>query len=73
MLVKWREQLVDLSWRNRLVNLNRTKTSTVGIKEPGLAEVIGGLSQGGLAIPLPAARGERGRQISRASLLAPRI
>lgn len=40
----WREQLVDLSRPNRLVNLSRTKTSTVGITAPSFSAVLDGLA-----------------------------
>lgn len=40
---KWRDELIDLSRRNRLLNLTSTKSSSLSITEPALDEILGGL------------------------------
>jgi very-short-patch-repair endonuclease len=67
----WRESLLDLSGRNRLLNFRHTRTATLEITEPGAATVLSGLGRGWrfAAVAGDSAEGsadqeERGRQLS---------
>lgn len=51
----WRQELLDLSRRNRLLNFRHTKASTLEIREPGYAELLERLSRGIDFAPLPSA------------------
>ncbi|GGL77344.1 hypothetical protein GCM10010095_73100 [Streptomyces anthocyanicus] len=47
LLASWRDSLIDLSLRNRLLNYQRRSSSAgMDLVEPGLAGVLEGLSQG---------------------------
>ncbi|MBB5490835.1 DUF4011 domain-containing protein [Nocardiopsis metallicus] len=45
-LEAWREELLDLSRRNRLLNFRHTKASTLAIHEPGYMDLLGKLARG---------------------------
>lgn len=45
-LKAWRDSLIDLTGRNRLLNFRKTKTGTLKIAEPGSQEVINRLLTG---------------------------
>ncbi|MEU9142918.1 DUF3320 domain-containing protein [Streptomyces sp. NPDC048349] len=42
----WRESLIDLGGRNRLLNFTHTRTLTLEITEPGYEALLGGLGRG---------------------------
>ncbi|MGR4883769.1 DUF4011 domain-containing protein [Streptomyces sp. LARHCF249] len=42
----WRESLIDLGGRNRLLNFRHTRSLTLEITEPGFAPLLGGLGRG---------------------------
>ncbi|MFD8105335.1 DUF4011 domain-containing protein [Streptomyces microflavus] len=47
LLVSWRDSLIDLSFRNRLLNYQRRSSSAgMDLVEPGLVSVLEGLSRG---------------------------
>ncbi|WP_304455440.1 DUF4011 domain-containing protein [Nocardiopsis sp. YSL2] len=57
-LEAWREELLDLSRRNRLLNFRHTKASTLEVREPGYANLLGRLARGIDFAPLPAQKSE---------------
>lgn len=52
-LENWREELLDLSKRNRLLRFRHTRTTTLEIREPDRAELLKRLPRGVGFAPLP--------------------
>ncbi|WP_328298041.1 DUF3320 domain-containing protein [Streptomyces sp. NBC_00435] len=46
VLGAWRESLIDMGGRNRLLNFRHTRTSTLEIKSPGAGSLLAGLASG---------------------------
>ena len=46
-LARWRDELINLGKGNRLLYYKATKTSTLAIREPGPATVLGRLREPG--------------------------
>ncbi len=46
VLGEWRESLLDLSGRNKLLNFRHTRTASLEIRTPGAAALLAGLARG---------------------------
>ncbi|MFI0444579.1 DUF3320 domain-containing protein [Actinomadura sp. 6N118] len=53
VLWRWRDNLIDLSGRNRLLNFRHTRTATLEIRHPGTEELLGCLDLGWRFADLP--------------------
>lgn len=53
IIEKWKERLIDLSKRNRLLFFKRTKTSTVKLKEPSIESIYNRLVKEGKGTSFP--------------------
>ncbi|WP_149263576.1 DUF3320 domain-containing protein [Actinomadura sp. K4S16] len=53
VLGAWRDKLIDLSGRNRLLNFRHTRTATLAIRSPAAGPLIVGLDTGLAFAPLP--------------------
>jgi hypothetical protein len=51
-LESWRNQLIDLGPRNKLLNFRHTATTTLEIREPAIDELLSGLRRGVPFAPL---------------------
>lgn len=68
VLEKWRDDLIDLSGRNRLLNFRPTRTATLEIRHPGAGAVLAGLATGWRFAELPDHDSEEGSEESEPAL-----
>ncbi|MDT3395390.1 DUF3320 domain-containing protein [Streptomyces sp. B1866] len=57
VLTEWRNSLLDMGGRNRLLNFRHTRTSSLEITAPGLGAVLAGLGRGWRFAPVREAGG----------------
>ncbi|MFI0348933.1 DUF3320 domain-containing protein [Actinomadura sp. 9N407] len=60
VLHAWRDDLIDLTGRNRLLNFRHTRTATLAIREPSAGPLLAGLDTGWRFADLPEAEAEEG-------------
>jgi hypothetical protein len=53
VLQTWRDKLIDLSGRNRLLNFRHTRTATLEVRHPGVEALLAGLASGWRFAELP--------------------
>lgn len=53
VLRNWRDNLIDLSGRNRLLNFRHSPTATLTISEPSVQDILAGLASGWTFAELP--------------------
>ncbi|MFE6864500.1 DUF3320 domain-containing protein [Nocardia sp. NPDC057668] len=70
VLEKWRELLIDLSARNKLLNFKHTAAATLELEHPSIDELLGGLGRGMGFVALP--EGEPGADAGARRALAAR-
>ncbi|MGH8966543.1 MAG: DUF4011 domain-containing protein, partial [Actinomycetes bacterium] len=60
VLGKWRDNLIDLSGRNRLLNFRHTRTATLAMRSPEAGPLLVGLDSGLRFAELPEDEADEG-------------